>query len=221
MKMCENSFKWNKSGILTLNNIIFILKHKLEIVKSLIRSSEISPSCFIWRNHILYSSDTLSLYEENVSSDQKMYYNSLSPVLKESVTELNGRPVSVSSSSLNSLSHDIPNNPTTHNEFRASETSSLITSRELASSQQQQTPTNCFIHCGDSVLNYGFEYYSPENRLVLTPTTEACILSVLNTMAHFHFPTLYGEHGSGKSETAKEVSKVRIPYDYVLPLIIV
>lgn len=226
----ERSSKRKRATLLTLNNIILILEHKLEIITSILNNTGISPTCFTWRSRILYSSEVDSLYEEQMSHrNQKGAFNdrtSTSSLLSvASSNRLNhtmilGRPSLVhrlhasshslvsSSKSLLASRNNLSTNPAMVNELQRSGDSSLVFSTEIASSRRQQIPTKCMIYCGESISAYGFEYLGPEHRLVLTPTTEACLLSVSNTLAHFSFPTLCGGPGSGKSETAKEVSKV-------------
>ena len=229
----EGSSKWKRSSLLTLNNIVLILEHKLEIIKSILNNTGISPGCFSWRSHILYSSEVDNLYEEPMSDhenvNKKGAFNAQTSTsslpLSVSSSTLNhttipGRPSMVqrlhasphslvsSSKSLLASRNNFSTNPATVNELPRSGSSSFVFSTEIATSRRQQIPTKCMIHCGESISAYGFEYLGPEHRLVLTPASEACLLSVANTLAHFSFPALCGGPGSGKSETAKEVSKV-------------
>ena len=62
-------------------------------------------------------------------------------------------------------------------DLQKSGTSSLVLYRE------PQPPMKCFVHCGESILPYGFEYHSPKAKLVLSPISESSMLSMMNELA--------------------------------------
>ena len=91
---------------------------------------------------------------------------------------------------------------TAGSDLQNSGTSSLVLFRE------PPPPMRCFVHCGDSILAYGFEYYGPKAKLALSPISESCILSLINELAKVAVPSLRGVPLSGKTETAFEVGRV-------------
>ncbi|XP_054720078.1 dynein axonemal heavy chain 2-like [Uloborus diversus] len=70
-----------------------------------------------------------------------------------------------------------------------------------------ETEKDCFIHQTNAKLKYQYEFLSCGERLVITPLTERCFLSL--TMAlHLHQSILLqGRDGVGKTETLKELGR--------------
>ena len=75
--------------------------------------------------------------------------------------------------------------------------------------------TGCVVQMGlgpaspsSSVTRYGFEYHGCSSRLVLTPVTEAGLVSLASALASYDVGAVSGSAGSGKMETTVELAKV-------------
>ncbi len=207
-----------RSSLLVLQNVIFLLTHKNGILRALL-NSKVAPAvnCFHWRHRILYSTDMATLYNnQDHSNDSKDHsatssYSSIGPNSK--LTGKSSMPYKLHSSSQNlvasskSLLSSRSNLLKASNEFKNSGIFSTTLTTDLASSRRSM-PTKCMVHCGESIVPYGFEYQGLQERLVLTPETEACVLSVVNSFARFNSCSLHGGPVSGKTETVREIAKV-------------
>lgn len=223
----------------SLQNIITILSHKLEVAKSLIEKRALTPESFEWRQHILYASDNTSIYNtaQKDHSQHQSSCNNLSvdysgrtnqPSVRGSTTSVYSSLHSLKAGSSNALIMNAKLQGSTHSLVASSK--SLLSSRNallaaaatagggsdlqnsgtssLALFKEPSPPMKCFVHCGVSILSYGFEYYGPRTKLTLSPISESCILSLINELARFTVPSLRGVQLSGKTETASEVARV-------------
>ena len=220
---------------LSYQNIITILSHKLEVAKSLIEKSGLTPESFEWRHHILYASDSNSIYNpvqkdrsQQSTNQLNVDYNRMSMVsFRGSITSIYSSHHSLRAGSSNTLAMNAKLQGSTHSLVASSK--SLLSSRNalLAAAaggsdiQKSDTsslvlykeplpPMKCFVHCGESILPYGFEYHGPKAKLVLSPVSESCMLAVMNELARFTVPSLRGAPLSGKTETGIEVARVNI-----------
>ena len=218
---------------LSLQNIITVLSHKLEIAKNLIKKRALTPESFEWRCHILYAPDSNSIYNsvqkdrsQQQSNRLSMDYNRMSMAsFRGSVTSIYSSHHSLKAGSSNALVANAKLQGSTHSLVASSK--SLLSSRNallaaaggsdlqksgtssLVLFKEPQPPMKCFVHCGESILPYGFEYHSPKAKLILSPISESCILPVINELARFTVPSLGGAALSGKTETGVEVARVK------------
>ena len=67
----------------------------------------------------------------------------------------------------------------------------------------------CVVSQMGATFAYDQEYLGPAQRLVFTPLTERAYLSLTMAMRAFHCGALIGPPDTGKSETVKDLAKVR------------
>lgn len=219
---------------ISLQNIIIILSHKLEVAKSLIEKRALSPESFEWRQHILYASGPSSIYGSTQKETSQLNSRLSVDHGRTNQGSYRGSMASIYSS-LHSLKAGSSNALIANSKLQGSTHSLVASSKSLLSSRnallaaamgsdlqdhsgtsslvifrEPQPPMKCFVHCGDSILSYGFEYYGPKTKLVLTPVSESCILSLMNELARFTVPSLSGAELAGKTETASEVARVSL-----------
>ena len=126
---------------------------------------------------------------------------------------VNGYPThrSLSQPSFSSI-HSGRSSPTLAFPLVAS-TKSLLSSKHslTAKSSLLSTPTHCSIQCGPHSFPYGYEYSgSAARKLVLTPATERCLFTLLQSCAQYKAGMMTGTLGSGGPETALELAQVCI-----------
>jgi hypothetical protein len=68
---------------------------------------------------------------------------------------------------------------------------------------------------------YDYEYHGPTDRLVLTPLTERAFLNLTTALKGFQCGTLIGPSGTGKTETIKDLSRVRFHDDVISSILLI
>ena len=217
----KSELKYSKTLLMTLQNVIIALRHKMDIVRSLLHSEAFSPDSFVWKNHILYSIEgdveqttndhdftkhpsTRSSTPYTLGSNMASPRTSCSSLEQQSLAP--SQKLQASASNLVASSRSLLNSRHT---LLGNEPSRAGTSSSLAPTHISATrPTKCVVQCSDSVLPYGYEPSACDSKLVLTPVTEACLVSLVMAIRGHTVPCISGKAAVGKSETAKEVAKV-------------
>ena len=241
------ALKYSKTFAITLQNVIITLRHKMDIVKSLLQTETFSPNSFGWKSHILYSteddleqptsedtdvtkrhtakSSIASIYTlgSNVgTSHSSLEQRSFGPTQKLQSSahtlvasqKLQGSSHSlVASQKLQGSAHNIvassrsllnSRHTLLGNDLqREGESSSFVTTPTV-----KPKPTKCIVQCNEITLSYGYELAVCNSKLVLTPVTEECLVSLVTAIGGYAIPCISGMPAVGKSETAREVAKV-------------
>ena len=241
------ALKYSKTFAITLQNVIITLRHKMDIVKSLLQTETFSPNSFGWKSHILYSteddleqptsedtdvtkrhtakSSIASIYTlgSNVgTSHSSLEQRSFGPTQKLQSSahtlvasqKLQGSSHSlVASQKLQGSAHNIvassrsllnSRHTLLGNDLqREGESSSFVTTPTV-----KPKPTKCIVQCNEITLSYGYELAVCNSKLVLTPVTEECLVSLVTAIGGYAIPCISGMPAVGKSETAREVAEV-------------
>lgn len=216
--------KWNRKRRrptnLVLQNLALVLRHKTDLVQSLIAEQVCTVQSFHWRNKIQYSTETEALHTTAFDPAKRLATHDCSTASTHTTAlkNTNDRIQSPGakphdSSSLVASSRSLLNSRNTTLNVSGLSSHEVNRSYEFSRSQVTRSmggcpcPLKCFVHCHKATLTYGFEFLGSEAHLFLSPQTENALLSLVHAMASHGCPSI-SSSPSGRTTTGKDLAVV-------------
>ena len=209
--------KQSRSTNLILQHLILVLRHKAELVQTLLAEERCTVESFHWRSRLQYSMEMEELYSP---LDLATSMNKLAAIRNQMMPSFQSV-----------LKYPPPTAGDGGQSHRNSTTFLMASSRSLLNSRQSVSdinrsqnmpsfrglggcapPLKCFVHCHNATLPYGFEFLGGEAHLFLTPQTESALLSLVRAMAKQACTSITSSSttSSGKATIAKDLSVVSV-----------
>ena len=213
------SDKRQQSTDLILQHLILVLRHKYELVQTLLAEEECTVESFHWKSQLQYSTEVEDLYslpgpamkkltdgsQLVSSSTQANFKLGRSPVIQSTSSRFRQQSNSLVASSRSLLNSRNAGNTSFSRSHDFSQ--SPMTPAYHRSMGGCASPLKCFVHCHKTTLPYGFEFLGSEAHVFLTPQTESTLLSLVSAMSSHECPSI-SYASSGRTAIGKDLAVV-------------
>ena len=186
--------------VLALQTIISILNHKMALVQSVLKEGKRLP---ISLRYSLSTESRIAVRQSSSRHNMSSLKGSHVPLGEQPLLprplEHSSHSLVASFKSLHSSRHSLSNN-----NLQKGGTLSPIGDP----SPSGPSPAKCLVHCGDTVLPYGYELCVPGEEPVLSLVAESCLCSLAVMIGKHELGVLTGDHPERKAETMLELATV-------------